>query len=281
MCVGVKESQIGKLVNSLRKWNGDVSVKSKLLVKKWKMLLETVPEQTSSQLEPPVETSVRPVELDVQPVEMSEQRQRKHAKKHHHRHRHHLLEPMEAEERIAPVILVDSDEGEVRPVDRKQRTLKRRHEECIEVDDFSKALTVPVPSKKLRSCTNAGRSGTGITMSSVSGHSSTGGREEASRSSRRSDVLTSSSRDSLTTRPSTDFWPVHVERSPILPPPPPPRETTKHKGTWMENVCCCVVAITVCLLLVFSGARAGSNCPVEAVTNTGILGEEDSVWPSR
>lgn len=95
-------TQIGKLVNSLRKWNGEVSMKSKVLVKKWKMLLvelEPVQEQNCSRLESPTRIGemsslatrtgeeikvelIRPIEIITDESRM--ERRKKHGKKHHH-----------------------------------------------------------------------------------------------------------------------------------------------------------------------------------------------------
>lgn len=205
-------------MNSLRKSGGDISTKSKLLVKKWKELLvesEPVTEQPYSQLQLPTaeasqtveERSPQPV-LSSQPVqEVSGHQSRKHSKKHHHRHRHHHS-PDEASEYIA----ASDYDTEVETASRhKHRTLKRKHGDIAESDDFSKALTVPLPYKKVKSSAERTMSGGSVLGK---GHQAETSRGEMS------DLLMLT-RD----KPASSF--ITKERSPL---PTPLKDSAKPKG---------------------------------------------------
>ena len=225
----MKATEIGKLVNNLRKWKGDIGTKSKELVKKWKMLLVEVEptsrQNISSHVNPTVETEAampaKALEEEVadrftQPRQ--QQQHRKHSKKHrhqHHDHRHsHSSGPVGASD--DQQVVVEEEEEEVKGLaSGSQRTMKRNHYK--ELDEFSRALTtVPIPCKKAR--TSAGRPGGGSQEGGRSGTGSDGG----------GNMRLEVSWDGYSSRPAarpttttitTDTRFAHVERSPVAPPP--------------------------------------------------------------
>jgi len=238
--VVVKATEIGKLVNNLRKWKGDIGTKSKELVKKWKTLLvesEPTSRQNVSQVNLSLESEAALATIAVEDSadKSTQQQHRKHSKKHRHhrqdRHQSQLAGSVGVSER-QQVAVVDGEE--VRgPSSGSQRTMKRNHYE--EADEFSRALTVPMPCKKAR--TSAGRPGGGggsqeggrgggaLDVGGVSG-----GRSREISSNLRLEV----SRDGYLSRPAarpttttitTDVRLAQVERSPIAPPHKEPTAT--------------------------------------------------------